>query len=84
MRKWYRKFRNAGKNIIDESFSGRLISVTDKILENKVEAIIQRDQKARLSDIGIPSKRSIMVLFRISLQKTEISKKNSVCTGTYG
>ncbi len=51
MRKWYRKFKSGRENIADESCSGKLISVADKMLENKVELIIQCDLKARLSDI---------------------------------
>ncbi len=50
-RKWYRKFKSGHRNIIDESCLGKTISVTDVMLENKVDAIIQRGQKARLFDI---------------------------------
>ncbi len=40
VRKCYRKFKRGHENIIDESRSGRPISVIDKTLENKVDAII--------------------------------------------
>ncbi len=51
MRKWYKKFKSHHQNIVDERCLGRPISATDKTLENKVDAIIQHDQKSRLSNI---------------------------------
>ncbi len=51
VKKWYRKFKSGRKNIIDESHSGRPISVANKTLGNKDDTIIQCDLKARLSDI---------------------------------
>ncbi len=39
-------------NIVDDSHWGILISVTDKTLENKVDAIILCHQKVRLSDVA--------------------------------
>ncbi len=51
VKKWYPKFRSGCENIFDENRSRKPISITDKMLENKVDAVIQCDQKARLSDI---------------------------------
>ncbi len=51
-RKWYEKYESSCENIVDESCSGRLISVADKTFENKVDTIIRYDQKARLSNIA--------------------------------
>ncbi len=51
VRKWYRKFKSGRENIVDESRSGRSISVADKTLETKVDVVILCDQKERLSDI---------------------------------
>ncbi len=51
VRKWYRKFKSGCENIVKESHSGRPISVADKMPKNKVDAIIQWDKNARLSDI---------------------------------
>ncbi len=36
VKKWYRKFKSGRENIVNESCSGRQISVTNKTFENKV------------------------------------------------
>ncbi len=51
VRKWRRKFESACENIVDESRSGWQISVADKMLENKIDTIVQCDQKV-ISDIA--------------------------------
>ncbi len=52
VRKWYQKFKSGCGNIIVEIHSERPISVAEKMLESKVNAIIQCDRKVKLSDIA--------------------------------
>ncbi len=52
--KWYRKFKSGHENII---------SVADMTLENKVDTIIQCDQKGRLSNVVYSDGRSIGTFF---------------------
>ncbi len=78
----YKEFKSGGEDIDKESYSGRSISVADKMLENKIYTIIQNDQKVRLFDIGYQVNVTL-VLFRISLQKTEISKNLRSLDTTY-
>ncbi len=68
VRKWYRKFKSSCENIVAESYAGRPIFVADKKLENKVGAIILRDQIAKLSNI-VCQVSVAYDTFRISLQK---------------
>ncbi len=39
VRKWNREFKNGCENIVGESRSGRMISVANKMFENKVDMI---------------------------------------------
>ncbi len=73
IRKWYRKFRSGCENIVDESHSGKPNSVADKMFENKVDSIIQRDQKDRLSNI-VFSECGIWYCLEYCFKKSEISK----------
>ncbi len=75
VRKWCRKFKSGGKNIIHEYHSGRLFSVADEMLENQVDMIMSRHQKARLSDIVYRVNAAYGTVQNIVTKKTEISKK---------
>ncbi len=59
VRKWYKKFRSGRENIVDESCSGRSISITDKMLENKVDTIIQCKLKSEIICYCVPSECGI-------------------------
>ncbi len=81
VRKWYKKFKSGRKNVMDKSPSRKLISVTDKTLENNVDTIIRCIEKQEYPTLRTKWMQH-MVLFRILLQ-TEISKNTRQLDNAY-
>ncbi len=77
-RKWYRKFKMVIRIWYLKVIQEDPISVADKTLENKVDAIKKRDYP-----ILYIKWMWHMILFKISLQKTEISKNMSLLDTVY-
>ncbi len=69
VRKWYKKFNSGCENIVNESCSGRPISIADRTLKNKVDTIIQCDRKARLFNIAYQVNMTHSTVQKIIIKK---------------